>query len=629
MKNFVSKKTRRWRHSPRLCLSRWAEKNVVLPANYASPGPFRTSRSRWMLKIFASLENFRKRETTLNKATQTGGSLISDIWIAWVVRVFPAPMQINMQTDPDARDHAITRINPLLENCAAVTPVLPDQRRKLTMEISMQFMFLKIQGANISSLQSKSICYQANDEMVFWHTAGLAKHADNRLPRFRWRRHQFNVSQAGLEGDEFDKKTLAGTQEEFSWPCPKCGHRQPFKWEYDHDHHAPGGMKYTEDDTTHPGGTEWDPDRLIETVYYECRQCRHRIRDTPAAREALDQAADWVVMNARAQKTKDSFHLPAMACLDISWGDLVVEFVHAVDALKTGDTEPMKNFIMKRLSESWKDNLQFFEARGAASRDYLILETTVLIPPTFWEPEDTRFLSVDTQLDHYWYISRAFSVEGASRLIAEGRLTTDEEIRDIQTSLKVRDDHVILDSGFRTIDVYMLCCIYGWRAMRGDDKRAFPWVEVDDKGNETRYYRPWSKPERHDPLFGYNTSQLSADQIRHFERRRKYRHAINCLWSNRVFNDLLQSLKNGKGAYWGVPSNVSQTYLDQLDGATLRKKRNKQTNKETWEWVKVGRKGDHIRDCELQALVAAAIDGRLIGRGHAPPPAEEKDVVTA
>ncbi len=87
---------------------------------------------------------------------------------------------------------------------------------------------------------------------------------------------------------------------------------------------------------------------------------------------------------------------------------------------------------------------------------------------------------------------------------------------------------------------------------------------------------------------------------------------------------MLAILKAGKGLYWGVPKNVDQAYLEQLEGEQLRKVINKRTGRRTWEWVKVGRRGDHLKDCECMQMVMACIKGLLIGRSD--PEVEEGDV---
>jgi len=601
---------------------KWAERNVSLPSNYATPGPFKVSRSRYLSAVFDALQDPSIREVTFRKATQTGGSMVSDILAAWVIRVNPWPMQINMQTDPDAKVHAQSRINPLLASCNAVAELFPTNRHHLaTTEKFFQLMFLTIQGANENSLQSRSVCYQCNDEVVFWPAAGLTKDADRRLNAYSWRRTQYNVSQGGMEDDEFDKKYNAGTQEEYCWACPKCGMVQPFVWQYNNDPKEKGGMKYEENETTRPGGIDWDHDELAKTIYYECRDCEHRITDTPTERELLDRSATWIPSNKKAPASKRSFAFPAMACLEIPWADLVAEWVEAIASMKEGDTEPLKKFIQKRLAQSFKENIQFFEAKGSVHQDYYITEATDLSPGKFWADEHTRFLTFDMQLDHFWYVARAWSVDGRSRLIAEGRLLTELDIREKQIELGVNDTQVVGDSGFKATEVYMMCCIYGWRCLKGEDQRAFVWI---DKKNNQKYFRPYSMPTKQEPVFGFSKAQMSRADMEHFQRNRKTRYATLSRWSNRHFNDLLQVLRGGKGVYWGIPSNSSPTYLEQLDGAQLRRRRNKQTNKVTWEWVPVGRRGDHLRDCELQQLVCAAFAGLLLGR-DAPVVADQEE----
>jgi hypothetical protein len=173
----------------------------------------------------------------------------------------------------------------------------------------------------------------------------------------------------------------------------------------------------------------------------------------------------------------------------------------------------------------------------------------------------------------------------------------------------VKFDHTVIDSGAWATDVYMLCCIYGWRCLKGEDDKSFPWKDED---GET-VWKPFSEPINREPLFGMKHKDMAKEEISDFQSTRRYKNAIMCRWSNAFIKDFLQNLRVGNGLYWGIPANVGQEYTDQMNGEQRRMK-TKANGKKSWAWVKVGRAGDHLRDCECQILVLAAIKGLLVGR---------------
>lgn len=587
-----------------LTLPDYAEKFITLPNGYAIPGPVRLNKNRYLLRVLQALTQPWVRKVTFLKAVQCAGSFCWDLFLAWLMRVDPGPTMFNMQTDDDAKDHAKFRINPLLELCKGTAPLLPSSRHKdLNTSKEMQFMWLLLQGANDSNLQSKSTRYVGNDELAFWKKAGLTKDADARVTAFSWRSKIFKVSQAGIEGDEMDTAHKSGNREEFHWPCPKCAKLQPFKWQYE-DYKAKGGMKWVKNDVTCPDG-EWNFDELAKTIFYECRFCGLAIRDNPAERQFLDENLVPIVTNPKAPKEEVSLHINAMYNVSIRWALLVKEWCEAMIAYKRGDIEPLKRFIQKRLAEPFGEDFSFLEGTVSTHRDYSLGD--------IWEPEVVRFLTIDKQKDRVYYVCRAWAANGESRLIEAGCVNDENQVRDVQLRLKVADDHVAEDAAHWGDEVYEYCCVWGWRALIGDDAKAYAWFR--GANNSEKYYLPFSKPQKIDPAMGYTRADWNDARKRDFAAARKYRHAIVCRWSNPYFKNFLQRLKSGRGLYWGIPKDITQTYLDQLEGEKLIKV------KEQWVWKKVGKKGDHYLDCERMNLVLAFIYGLL---GGAQPPVNEE-----
>jgi len=595
----------------RLSVAEYAERNVVLPSAYASPGAFRIGTSRYLLGPWEALEDPEVQEVTLMKATQTGGSLVADIWAgAYRIRNAPAPTFWNMQTDDDAKDHTELRINELLNNCDPVFSILPEghkgKLKRVTQEIVAQVFWMIMQGANLSNLQSKSVCVSVNDEIVFWKPDSLLRDANARQTAFGWQRKTYNCSQGGMVGDELDRRWKGGSMEDYSWTCPKCEFSQPYKWTYNNNYREKGGIKFEKSDLTCPEG-RWDYDALSKTVRMQCRQCGEDFEDTPKNRKILAESGSYIRQNPGAPRARRSFHWNALACEAIPWADIVWEWVEeVVPEYKQGNREPLQKFIQKKLAESDDEGVNWFDTQATEASDYVFGEDG---KAPKWDEESFRFMAIDKQIDHYWWVVRAFSKFGTSRLVAWGKAHSDAELEMIREENEVEAQYTAIDSGKWASDVYMYCCVYGWRTLKGDPAQGFPWK--DDQGEKV--WRPYSEPVNREPLFGMKASDLSSSKVQDFKRKRKFRYAKLCRWSNPFIKDVLFNLRAGMGLYWGVPANVGQIYLNQMNGEQRRIKIDPRGKRE-WIWVKTGRAGDHLRDCECMILVQAAIRGLLIGR---------------
>jgi len=594
----------------RLTVEEFAERNIVLPSAYAAPGAFKVGFSQYLTGPWEALCDPEVREVTVLKATQTGGSLVADIFFAYLIRNCPAPTFLNMQTDDDAKNHTELRINELLNNCAPVFSLLPEghkgKLKRVTQEIITQVMWAIMQGANLSNLQSKSVCISFNDEIVFWKPDSLLRDAYARQTAFGWQRKTYNCSQGGMVGDEMDRRWKGGTMETYAWTCPKCEFVQPYKWSYNNNFKDKGGIKFEKSDLTCPDG-KWDYEALAQTVRMQCRECEHDLEDTPKVRRMLADGSAYIRQNPSAPRSRRSFNWNALACEAIPWADIVWEWVNeVVPEYKQGNREPLQKFIQKKLAEADDEGVNWFDVQKIESSDYAFDENGN-VPQ--WDDEAFRFMAIDKQIDHYWYVVRAFSKVGTSRLVAYGRAESDKELELIRESFGVETQYTAIDSGHWASDVYMYCCIYGWRTLKGDNAQGFP--HKDERGEKV--WRPYSEPVNREPLFGFKGADMETSKVQEFQRRRKYRYAKLCRWSNPMIKDILFNLRAGMGIYWGVPANVGQVYIDQMNGEQRRIKIDNK-GKRQWIWVKTGRAGDHLRDCECMILVQAALRGLLIGR---------------
>src|SRR5262249_44708627 len=159
-----------------------------------------------------------------------------------------------------------------------------------------------------------------------------------------------------------------------------------------------------------------------------------------------------------------------------------------------------------------------------------------------------------------------------SRLIAEGRCLTKEDLFDIQHKFGIRKNCVVIDASYEQTMVFGLCSQRQWMAFKGEDRPHFS--HYLDGG--VRVLRAYSSISVGDAGFG------TVEQGR-------ARCAV-LYWSNPSVKDILQRLKTGAGLPWEIPNDVSEEYLRQMCSEAKKKIRNKKTGFVEYRWMVIGRR---------------------------------------
>lgn len=547
----------------------WAKNHVTLHSSYQAPGPFHIEKSLYLKRPLECLQDQSIREVTIYKAVQTGGTLVAELYALWMIANRPSNLMWNMQTDDDAKDEAEMRMNKLLEECPPVSRLLPTHRsKKKKTSILFYNMWMLIQGCGLSNLQSKSVETLFNDELWMW-PPGHYGHAVARTTAFEKTRKILNVSQGGLAGDEMDMAFAAGSQEIWGFRCCECGLLQPYAWKQ---------LKYDTNDVTFTG-TEWNLEELDKTIRFECAGCGHKIYDTPRERHQMNESGEYIVTNPGAPKDIKSFRWNALACTSISWRKHVRKWIRAEMMKRNGSIELLKEFIQKDLAEAFQEK----------NEDAPIIVESDFLMGSEWQDKHERILTVDVQKSEFWAVCRDWSKDGRSRLFWEGKLLTFEEIREKQLEFDVKNGRVIIDSGFRAVEVYKQCCHYKWTAFKGEDKEYF--LHKNNAGDLVR--KVYSPEQRGDPGIGTATQGLRSCKL--------------ILWSNPSVKDMLDGFRRGLYRKHEIPKDISQEYLTQTDSETKKLFHNKKTGRQEWTWVQIPNVPNHLWDCECMQIVGAVI----------------------
>lgn len=586
-----------WHRPSRDEIHRWAMDHVVLDGDYARTGRFSMDGSRYLELPFELLGDDTVRMLNILKSPQSAGTLVADIALQWWFANRPGPTMVTFQSDDDAEQHYLTRI----EKTFLATPV----NRALFIRLKKKrdlyrwpHMSAYFQGANINSLQRKSIRYEVNDEVWCWRP-GMLGEAWARTEAFRRDCKILNISQAGEVGTEWERTWNNGRRYEYGVHCLECGHLQPLvffaRMEKDEKVHA--GVVWDREARFSDG--RWNITRAAETTRFRCRHCGHEHADEPLTWARLDARGAYVCHDPDRGMSDCSVRWNGMVLGD--WGRMTRRFLQACEVRDGGSTAALEQFYEKDLALFWdpaltqeKVELQLggFAKEAPFSAGYqperLPWETMRIITADYQQGtgNDTRHLIV---------ICRAWADSSAkrSRLLWEGRCNTFEDVYRLQLALGVDASCVCIDGSFEMMEVAAQCAKYGWTMLIGDDAEVFLHRR---KGREPRRL-PFSERFRVDPGKG------KASQGR--------RACWAFRWSNPSIKNVLWNLRHGLAKHtWEIPHDVSPSYREGIDAEAKRRVVVKKTGAPKWVWVQL-LPNNHAWDCECMQVVVAIAAGCL------------------
>lgn len=540
--------------------------------------------------------------------------MIGDVWLPWIIKNDPGPTMCNFQTDLVAKDYAEDRAMPQLRSCDIIKDLMPADRHKdRTQEIKFPHMPLYIQGPSIANLQTKGIRFQWNSELWCWPKGRIGEALGRTLDYAEvGLSHVYNESQGGVDGDDWETLWSQGTKETWSVHCLQCGVLFPLIWQAKQANGERAGIVWEDSAETKDGNGKWKINAVIKTVKYICPHCGYAHTNTAETRYDWNRRGKYVAANPFASHHR-SFRYNALACRD--WSNILAGFLNATESKEKGDVGPLREWIQKQMAECWVEDMQLVESRPEEET----FSVNSLEPCI--DGEAFRFMTIDCQADlaDFWFVVRAWNRDGESRLLHQGRASSWDELREIQTKLGVKDQYVFVDGGYEFRTVCNMATRFGhvgtirgrrlylcWNILIGRDTFDFVHAVKDSAGKELRERRMYSPVAYGDPYLG-------ADSARRGLRAPFYR------WSNEQAKDILRRLRDGKGAKWTAkkPETDSEKkahdeYIRQINSEVKRIAYDPKTGRERWRWV-TRRHGiaNHLWDCECMQVIAAAICGIL------------------
>ncbi|PTX92086.1 hypothetical protein DB346_24370 [Verrucomicrobia bacterium LW23] len=587
-----------WQPPDRRAIHEWAEENIKAIPYSPNPGAFLLENSPHLREVFDAVLDPSVRLVSISAAIQSAKTVGMEIAISHIIANEPGPALWLSQTDDEAKDQSEGRLQKLFDACPAVARLMPTgkdrhKRRNSTINF-LNGMTLWILGANNkTNLQRRSIRWLIGDETWCWPPGHMAE-AEARVTAFGWLGKCVFMSQGGEEDDDTDRKHKTTDQREWTFACPECGHRQPFRWE---------NVEWTKD--CKDENEQYDFPKIIASSALRCENaaCNAYLEDTDAIRRRLAATGRFVAQNPTAARENVGFHWNALATM--SWGKLAEMYLRAKTAARKGDTTELKKFYQKRLALPWKDYLEDFKIEivrsgyrmgelwddeAALDRAGRIIAAPLPPPP----PAEggaaaaprvpVRVLTVDVQMDHFYCVVRSWSAAGASRKLWAERLNVWEDIDRVQKRFGIHAGLVFVDANYNSFETYRQCSLRGWTALIGDPRPTFPHRIPAGNGQAARTV------ER----FYSSCNRISV------ERRTCRMHRF----SNLNVKDCLARLR--RGGAWEIPDDAPEDYVASLDSEWRVKDKGK------WIWKQIGNRPNHFFDCEVMQT-AAALMMKVVG----------------
>lgn len=572
---------------------RWCEEHIRSIPYSPLPGPFRSENSPWIREVMEAIVDPKIRLVSIIAAVQSSKTTSPELTLCYIIANLPGPCLWLDQTDEDAKDESESRLQKLFESCEPVKKLFPknkNKQRNCTIHFSNGMTLWLLGAYNKTNLQRRSIRWLFGDETWRWPVGHMAE-AEARTTAFGWLGKCVFMSQGGEENDDTHRKFETTDMREWHYKCPKCGKYIPYKWE---------NVEWDDDCKDENG--EYDFSKINHSTALKCPECGEYFEDSDRMRRILNKDGKFIALNPNASKENVGFHWNALASM--SWGKLAELYLRAKIAARKGDSSLLQQFYQKRLALAWREFAEDYRLEIASgsynSGDAWDEEAGFnklgeIIAPPFAENEviaPLRIMSVDVQMNCFYLVVRAWSINGSSRLLWHEKVLTWEDIEEIQKRFRILDNLVFVDAGYNSFEVYKHCGERNWIALMGDNRANF-FHRLPNGKTVLRFY----SPVKHIFISRYVKCRM------HF-------------WSNLNVKDTLARIRRNQnsadGATWEVPTDISEDYLKQMESEHRIKKGS------SWIWEQIGNRPNHYLDCEAMNC-AGALMLKIIGNDVSEP----------
>ena len=328
-----------------LTIAEWADKYRVLSRESAAEaGKWETDRTPYMKAIFDCVTD------SITKSAQVGKTELLLNILGRYMHLDPCPILFVQPTVDDAKSFSKERVEPMLRDTKILKTLVDKVNKRETGTVQEKMFpggYVRFVGANSpSGLASRPIKITLLDEVDRFPLS--AKKEGDPVKLAERRTNNFYDSKKIRVSTPTDDATskiqllyLAGSQEEWSLPCPYCGEYQALEFEQ---------LKYQD---------------LVEPEF-ECKFCGESAVESEW-KKCGQTNGKWIAKFPK-EKENRSFHLNALASPWVSWKEIIAEYLNVKD-----DDFQYKTFINTVLGKTFTVNLDSamdYEAIYETREDY-------------------------------------------------------------------------------------------------------------------------------------------------------------------------------------------------------------------------------------------------------------------
>jgi phage terminase large subunit GpA-like protein len=401
---------------PRLQLSNWIEREIVLPEG-TSALPGRVKLYPFQRAIADAISDPEIERVTLVKCVRIGFTTLLTSAIGSFVVNEPSPILVLLPTESDARDYCVSDVEPIFAASPALRGVLEDDtiegERNTLLSRRFPSGSLRIIASraprNLRRLTARVLVADEADACEVTAEGNPLLLAERRTLTFSNRKIVVGSTPIFADTSPVLRAYAASDQRIYEVPCPECGVFQEISWQH----------------------IEWEPDRP-ETAAYRCPNCKSLIPERHKA--MLVEAGHWRATRPEIQGHA-GFRINALVSLlaNASWAKLAAEFL----AVKS-DPPELQTFVNTILAQGWSTPSLIDETSLATRSEAFDLNN---IPPEVL----TITMGCDVQDDRLessllgWTKSNECLV--LAHIIIWGNYTDGETWRELDKLLRTRWQH--------------------------------------------------------------------------------------------------------------------------------------------------------------------------------------------
>ncbi len=548
------------RPAPNETVEQWLGRCIQLNRGTDSPGFVSLSNFPYARRIVELAKSRKPTQVILCWASQSSKTQTMFNSAAYRARNLPADTMFATANQTMSTGYSVRRWGPMLFDSPVMREIFPADKRRIAGP-SQRFLTHNMiwTGSHSEANLKGNPCRDLfGDEIDIWGDA-TADH-DSALEGFLQRNKAFAGSFTMLSSTPTTRDgaiwrlLLSGSNERFFVPCQDCGRHQYLKWDQ-----VVWSSEAKQDDG------KWHLPKVEETARLHCEFCGSP--HTNGDRLRIVQGGEWRPLNPGAMPDEYSFQLNGLYVCHpkSSLGKLAAKFCRAQN---TRNMDLLQAFITGDLAEPWEPKLhEDGTALEVVTGDYAQGDP--------WPEGKWRTSTWDVQKDRKEGEVREWADDGDSRLLWEGVVSTWRELQEVVKRFGVPPEHVGIDSGYSTQDVYDSCVDCGWQPMKGESRGIYLSDETDNDGTPIKLiWRESLVPMangRHIPLL---------------------------LWSSQSAQDNLAFLLSGNGPSYSTYRNVSERYTTQMKSHAKVERGSK------WVWDKIAKR-DEAWDCATMGVVMA------------------------